>query len=311
MGQSLASNNLAAASNADPLDQLSSADIAVQVAQMTGIYEATAVTDQADSQNVQQLSAASSGSQSINKPQVVATSIVSNENITKYVTQSGDTLVSLAQKFDVTSNSIEWSNNLTGNSTISAGQTLYIPPVNGIVYTVKTGDTADSLAAKYDASSSNITSFNNAEISGLVPGTQIVIPGGVVQAAAVASPSGPSYGFGYTPIYGYNGYDYGYCTWYVASQIAVPANWGNASSWADAAAASGWNVSTDPTVGSIAQTRDAAGGEGHVAIVTAVSPDGSQIEFKDMNNYGDGGGWGKVGYSSWVPTSTFQTYITQ
>ncbi len=65
-------------------------------------------------------------------------------------------------------------------------------------------------------------------------------------------------------------------------------------------------MSTTPQVGAIAQTALAAGGEGHVAIVTAVSPDGSQIQFKDMNGLA---GWGRVGQSGWVSASTYQHYI--
>jgi surface antigen len=70
---------------------------------------------------------------------------------------------------------------------------------------------------------------------------------------------------------------------------------------------SGWSVSSKPTVGAIAQTPYAAGGEGHVAIVDGVSADGTQIKFRDMNGLA---GWGRVGYSGWVSASTFPNYIT-
>jgi surface antigen len=61
-------------------------------------------------------------------------------------------------------------------------------------------------------------------------------------------------------------------------------------------------------VGAIAQTPFSGGGYGHVAIVDAVSSDGSQIKFRDMNGVA---GWGRVGYSNWVPTSSFVSYITK
>ena len=95
----------------------------------------------------------------------------------------------------------------------------------------------------------------------------------------------------------------------MATKVAVPTNWGNADTWAIYATLSGWTVSSVPRVGAIAQT--SAGYEGHVAVVEAVSPDGSQIQYSDMNNYGDGGGWGRVGYSGWVSASTFPHYIYQ
>ena len=204
-----------------------------------------------------------------------------------------------------------WSNSLSGN-VLNAGETLYIPPINGIVYSVKPGDTPASLAQKYNANSADIISFNNAEISGLTTGDQIVIPNGNDDVATLSGESGYSnanFAYGYTPIYGSNGYDYGYCTWYVASQISVPSNWGNASSWATYAGLTGWTVSPIPAVGAIAQTPYAAGGEGHVAIVRQVSANGSEVYINDMNNYGDGGGFGKVG-GGWVPASLFPNYIT-
>lgn len=298
----------------NPLDQLSSAQIAVQVAKMTGIYETTSVTNLADSESAS-INVVPSDNQVISAPTVISTGAdaASNQNIVKYVTQPGDTVSSLAVKFGVTSNSILWSNSLSSN-TLNAGITLQIPPINGIVYTVKAGDTPASLAQKYNANSANIISFNNSEISGLQVGQQIVIPNGSATDPTLAggrggTQSNPNYAFGYTPIYGSNGYDYGYCTWYVASQISVPSNWGNASSWATYAALTGWTVSPIPSVGAIAQTPFAAGGEGHVAIVRQVSADGSSIYINDMNNYGDGGGFGKVG-AGWVPASTFPNYIT-
>ena len=296
--QQLVSTN-AAASNAaaNPLDQLSSADIATSLANLVNLPEATAVRNQAQTVSAE-LAVTPAEDVVAAKPQVIATSLKSRADIQTYVTQPGDTISSLASKFNVTSNSIEWSNGLL-TSTVAAGTKLSIPPVNGIVYTTKSGDTAQSLAQKYNASADEITTFNDAEISGFTPGEQIVIPNGQVAIAPVYS---------FTASYGYNGYDYGFCTWYVASQIAVPDNWGNASSWAYYARLTGWNVSSAPTVGAIAQTPYAAGGQGHVAIVDAVSADGTQIQFKDMNGVA---GYGRVGQSSWVSASTYVNYLTQ
>jgi len=285
-----------------PLDQLSSADIAQSVATLTNLPEAVAVRNQAESVSAE-LASTPNQSAVASKPQIVATSLKSQKDIQKYTAQPGDSVSSLAAKFNVTSSSIKWSNSLVSDS-LSAGQALTIPPVNGVVYTVKVGDTPQSLAQKFSANADQIIAFNDAEVSGLINGTQIVIPNGQ-QAAPPAAPSYVALPWG-GPTYGFNGYDYGYCTWYVASQIAVPSNWGNASSWAYYAAQSGWTVSSTPIVGAIAQTPYAAGGEGHVAIVTAVSADGSQIQYKDMNGIA---GWGRVGQSDWVSTSRYPHYI--
>ncbi|HET9098034.1 MAG TPA: LysM peptidoglycan-binding domain-containing protein [Candidatus Saccharimonadales bacterium] len=313
---SLANSTSSQTSNeVNPVDQVSASDIALTVAQMNDLPEATAVANQAQTAAADAVASASTDNV-VEKPQVVATALKSKADIVDYTTVSGDSVSSLATKFGITSNSIMWSNGLTSDS-LTAGTHLVIPPVNGIVYTVKSGDTPASLASKYNADQNKIIAYNDAEIGGLTPGERIIIPDATlntshpVAVAAVASTSqsagSGAFPWGNGPIYGSNGYDYGYCTWYVATQIPVPSNWGNASSWAYYASMSGWNVSLAPTVGSIAQTANAAGGEGHVAIVDAVSPDGAQIQIRDMNGIA---GWGRVGYSGWIPASTFQHFIT-
>jgi surface antigen len=109
--------------------------------------------------------------------------------------------------------------------------------------------------------------------------------------------------YGFSPQYGNNGYVYGYCTYYVASRISVPKNWGNANTWDNYAQVSGWTVSSVPRVGAILQTD--TGWAGHVGIVDAVSDDGSMILATDMNGWA---GFGRVG-SKWVPASTYPHYI--
>lgn len=290
---------------ANPLDRVSSADIALTVARLSSLPETTAITNQAQT-DAADAALTSSNGDVIAKPQIVATALKSKADISQYTTVAGDTVSSLAARFGITSDSIRWSNDLNGDS-IAAGTKLTIPPVSGIVYTVKAGDTPDSLASKFRADKDKIIAYNDAELGGLTVGDQIIIPNATKVAPVTASVLSGTVAWGAAPIYGYNGYDYGYCTWYVATQISVPANWGNASTWSYYAGQSGWNVSGTPTVGAIAQTPYAAGGLGHVAIVDAVSEDGSQIQIRDMNGIA---GWGRVGYSGWISASTYPHYIS-
>ncbi len=293
----------------DPLDQLSSADIAVNVARATNLAEATAVTNQAESVHAQ-LAITQSSDSLIAKPQVVASAFKSSKDIQLYYVKSGESVQSIAAKFDITSDSVRWSNNLEGD-TVSPGQKLYIPPVNGIVYVVKSGDTPASLASTYSANKQLIIAYNDAELTGLHVGARILIPNGQPPSVSNSNASATSslaggFAWGSTPVYGYNGYDYGYCTWYVATQVSVPANWGNAATWAYYAAQEGWTVSSRPSVGAIAETPNAAGGEGHVAMVRGVSSDGSKVLIQDMNGIA---GWGQVG-EAWQATSEYPNYIT-
>ncbi len=290
---------------ANPLDQVSSADIALTVARLGSLPETTAINNQAQSQAAE-VALATTSNNVVNKPQVVTTALKSSADIIDYTTVPGDTISSIASKFGVTSDSVRWSNGRTGEA-IAAGTALRIPPVNGIVYTVNAGDTPDSLAAKFRASKDKIIAYNDAEIKGLVVGQRIIIPDAVQVAAVSARPASVrgAFAWGISPVYGSNGYDYGYCTWYVASRISVPANWGNANTWSYYAPGSGWTVSKRPVPGSIGQTTGP--GYGHVALVEEVSEDGTMIKYSDMNGLA---GWGRVGRTAdWVPASRYNNYI--
>jgi surface antigen len=278
---------------ANPVDQISSADIAVHVARMTGIDESIAVVNHADTAKAQ-LTVVTSGDTVVSKPQVVTTDLKSRRDIISYTVKAGETVSALAARFNVTSDTIRWSNGISGEA-IAEGKVIYVlPGVNGVVYQVKAGDTPDSLAARFQGQKDQIVAFNDAE-GGLTVGLNIIIPSGTPQTARAS--------FGFSPTYGSNGYDYGWCTWYVASKVAVPTNWGNANTWSLYAAASGWRVSKVPVPGAIGQ--NAGPGLGHVAVVESVSEDGSTVTYSDMNGLA---GWGRVGRTT-APVSKFQNYI--
>ncbi len=292
----------------NPLDQLSSADIAVNVAQITGISEATAVRNQADSENAL-LSLTPADDKVVARPQVVATDRKSKQDIKVYKAIEGDSVSSIAAQFGVSSDSIRWSNGLTGDS-VTAGAELLIPPVgvDGIVYTVKSGDTPDSLATKYRSNKDLIIAYNDAEISGLKEGERIIIPDGqqpVVRptvgynVATAASSSGFAWG-GSSAVYGGGGYDYGYCTWYASVRRAqigrpVPSNLGNASTWKILAQRAGHGIGNTPQAGAIIWTppRDYYG---HVGFVESVDADGT-VHISEMNTVG----WGRVSTKTLTP----------
>lgn len=286
---------------ANPLDQVSSANIAETVARMSNMAETTAVTNQADSETTQ-LAMVPTTSQVIDKPQVVSsTGFASNKDITTYTTVAGDTISSIAAKFGITADSIRWSNNIKGDA-VGAGVNLTIPPITGIAYKVQSGDTAASLAAKFRADQNKIIAYNDAELSGLRIGELILIPDGS-KVPAVAASSSVRWG-GSATYGGYNGYDFGYCTYWVAKLRAqsgnpVPTNLGNAATWATRAAAMGLPTGTTPRVGAAVVTKTA--GAGHVAYVTAVNGDGT-ITISEMNHKG----WNKVNSRTLPAASNFR-----
>lgn len=314
----VASASSAASSSQDmsALDQLASASIAQTVAEMTGVAERTAITNQADTERANIEQASLENNALAFKPQVIESAYKSNKDIKLYVVQAGDTIPKIADKFSVTSDSIRWSNDLSGND-VNQGKKLWIPPVNGMVYTVKKGDTTKSLALKYNLSEAAIVQYNDAELHGIKVGEMIILPGAskavqVAQAAAVTMFRQPSYG--------YNGYDYGYCTWWVAdvrikAGNPLPVGLGNASSWPYWARRFGLPTGNTPRVGAAVVT--STRGEGHVAYVVKVNNDGS-IWVSEMNSHGQrsmtntapAGGWGTVDYKQWPASSANSfTYI--
>jgi surface antigen len=274
------------------VDQVASINVAYTVASTGNFIVANNVKEVADSVAVK-TSLAQSQDTFLTKPSLVDAGQLLL-GVTKYTAVNGDTAATIAAKFGLTDQTIRWANNLTSD-TVSPGQQLLIPAVNGVVYTVKAGDTAQSIASEYQSNANEIIAENDAEISGLQPGEVIVVPNGILPAdqqpgaaqstastSAVASGSSAASGFafGTTAVFGGDDYAFGYCTYWAAlrrEQIGdpVPNNWGNASTWADGAEAMGLLVNHTPSVGAIMQTGGGYGGYGHVAFVEKVNSDGS------------------------------------
>ena len=285
-----------------PLDSLSSADVAVHVARLTGMQESTAVVNKADTVNAQ-LAVASSDDSVVVKPQIIGAGLKSKKDIKKYVTVESDTVAILADKFGVSQDTIRVSNGLVGNA-INVGKELLISPVNGIVYVVKAGDTPTSLASRYHATKENLIAFNDAELTGaFTAGELIVIPDGVIPAVPSVARSASSlsgFAFGTSAIYNSNGYDFGWCTWHAANRRKeigrpIPSNLGNAISWLSVARRAGLPTGDVPQAGAVVYHKN-IGGLGHVAFVEKINDDGSML-ISDMN-YPI---WGRVTYRTVGP----------
>lgn len=98
--------------------------------------------------------------------------------ITTYTVAQGDTLSTVAAKFDISSNTIRWANNLDAKATLKLGQKLIILPVTGIEYTVKNGDTLSGIATKFHGNQEEIAHFNEIENGKIKVGMKIIIPDG-------------------------------------------------------------------------------------------------------------------------------------
>jgi LysM repeat protein len=288
------------------LDDATTASIAADIAGAGNLMVDSAATKTATSVN-QQVALLTSDDGDLAKRQVVSTAGNPTRDVTSYLVVPGDTLSGVASKFNITTQTLEWANNLTDADAIKPGQSLTILPVSGLLYTVQAGDTAASLASFYSSNAAQILSYNNAA-AGLKPGTQIIIPDGVKPQPVQVAPA-PVENLGtvasasvHAPVlthfaFSGNGYAFGYCTYYVASRRSVPSNWGNANQWYYNAQASGFSVGSTPVPGAIAWT--GAGYYGHVAYVESVS--GNDVTISEMNFNGN---WDKVTYRT-VSASSF------
>ena len=111
------------------------------------------------------------------KPVLVGTSVDdASDMIRTHKVKSGDTLVGIAGQYGVSIHTIWWANSLKTKA-LSVGQTLTIPPVNGLVVTVGATDTLESLATKHKVKPAAVLKVNGLEDPNLVIGQVLVMPG--------------------------------------------------------------------------------------------------------------------------------------
>jgi murein DD-endopeptidase MepM/ murein hydrolase activator NlpD len=116
---------------------------------------------EADFLDTQNISLARDGS-AILTQEVATTKIDQNTRTDAelYIVESGDTVTSIAKKFDISISTILWENNLSAYSIIRPGKELVILPATGINHTVAKGDTIASLAKKYQVEPDAILESN-------------------------------------------------------------------------------------------------------------------------------------------------------
>lgn len=107
-------------------------------------------------------------------------SVKPRSEIIDYKIETGDTLSSIAKKFDISTDTIKWANNLTSDI-IKPGETLKILPVTGVSHKVVSGDSLASVAKKYSAEEQAVLDFPFNDIPddfSLKVGQVLIIPEG-------------------------------------------------------------------------------------------------------------------------------------
>ncbi len=118
--------------------------------------------------------------------------------VEEYTIKTGDTLSTVADKYGISVETIQWANNMSGTN-LKIGDTLKIPPVTGIVHKVREGETIYSIAKKYKTDPQKIANwifndFTDSDTFGLSVGQTLIVPDGVMpEAPAPVRPSTPSF----------------------------------------------------------------------------------------------------------------------
>lgn len=99
-----------------------------------------------------------------------------------YTVKNGDTLYSIARKYNLSVDELKKLNNLT-NNTLSIGQKLFVSkerPETETLYTVVSGDTLYSIANKFKVSVDNLKLINNLNNNVLSIGQLLKIPNSTI-----------------------------------------------------------------------------------------------------------------------------------
>lgn len=112
-------------------------------------------------------------------------SVKPRDSVIDYKVIGGDTLVLIAQKFDISVDTIKWTNNLK-TDVIKPGQALKISPVTGVVHKVVSGENIYTIAKKYKTEAQKIVNFPfndfvDLDTLAITAGQTLYVPDGVIE----------------------------------------------------------------------------------------------------------------------------------
>jgi len=117
------------------------------------------------------------------RPAFAQTTVVirPRDEIFTYEVRGNDTLSAIAAQFGLKLETLLWANDIAEDHVLHVGDTLRIPPIDGVIYTVKAGDTLQAIAAQFQGDVVTIAEYNRIGISTkLAEGMTLVIPNGVL-----------------------------------------------------------------------------------------------------------------------------------
>lgn len=125
----------------------------------------------------------SESSAALVKPGLASTTVGSRprEQVIYYIVEGGDTVSTIAKKFNVSTNTLLWENRLGPRDYIKPGDKLTILPFSGVSHQVKKGDTIEKIAQRYEVEVNNLLEYNKlADASAIETNQILLIPGGTM-----------------------------------------------------------------------------------------------------------------------------------
>ena len=122
-------------------------------------------------------------SQAAEEEEPVQTPLSAWDLVKVHVVEKGESLWSIARKYDIDVDTIIGSNELKSYDTINIGQKLTILPFKGVTHKVEKGDSLWSIAQRYGASVDEIIETNELVSQNIQVGQTLLIPGGKLSEA--------------------------------------------------------------------------------------------------------------------------------
>jgi murein DD-endopeptidase MepM/ murein hydrolase activator NlpD len=128
-------------------------------------------------------------------------------DVITHIVEKGETFSEIADKYDLSVDTILWANGMEEDDKIKPGEELKILPIDGVMHKVKRGETIFSVGKKYGLDDSQVQAiidypfneFMNDETFELAAGQRLMIPDGVKPQPKQDKPTARRRAVHYTP----------------------------------------------------------------------------------------------------------------
>lgn len=110
-------------------------------------------------------------------PQTNQSNRIGLTDFAAHTVDKGETLSEIAKQYGVKVETVMWQNNIANANSLRIGQSILVPPVDGISYKVGSGDNLEKIAKKYKISSESIIAQNGLTDAAIQKGQALFLPG--------------------------------------------------------------------------------------------------------------------------------------